>query len=59
VSSAQLRDHLRRDRPGNTGCGCLSVILTVLAIWALIFGVTVGGKHHELGCSCSKGVVIE
>ncbi len=40
------------------GCGCLSTILTILALWALLFGVTVSGKHYEMGCSCSRGVEV-
>jgi hypothetical protein len=41
------------------GCGCISIIATVLVLWALFFGVTVGGKHYELRCSDEPGVVIE
>lgn len=36
---------------GGGGCGCLDFVVTVLVLWALIFGVTVGGKHYGIkGC---------
>lgn len=42
------------------GCGCISVILTVLALWALIFGVTINGHHYGISsCDCSNGVNIQ
>lgn len=41
------------------GCGCLSIVLFMLLMWALIFGITVGGKHYEISCSCNRGVVVE
>jgi hypothetical protein len=43
------------------GCvGCLSTIMLMIAVWALLFGVTINGKHYGLsGCSCSRGVVID
>ncbi len=40
------------------GCGCITIILTLIVIWATIFGVTIGGVHHELSCSCKKGVEV-
>lgn len=41
------------------GCGCISVILGIIAIWAVVFGVTVNGKHYGLsGCS-TDGVQID
>lgn len=40
------------------GCGCLGLIVTIVALWALIFGVTYGGKHHEMSCSCNRGVEV-
>jgi hypothetical protein len=44
---------------GGSGCGgCLSVILFVLVLWALLFGVTLDGKHYGLDLSCNDGVTI-
>jgi hypothetical protein len=44
---------------GGSGCGCFSTIATLLVLWALIFGVTVGGKHHRItSCSCEKGIEV-
>ncbi len=39
--------------------GCLSLIITVILVWALIFGVTLDGKHYGLDCSCAHGVTIQ
>ena len=46
---------------GNDDCfGCVGLILTCLFFWALIFGVTYGGKHHGVTCgNDSQGVVVE
>ena len=41
------------------GCGCVSVVITVLVLWALVFGVTWDGRHYEVGFSCDRGVVVE
>lgn len=42
-----------------SGCGgCLGVILLVFVLWALIFGVTIGGRHHSIGCSVTNGVEV-
>ena len=38
--------------------GCVSIVVTVLFLWALIFGVTIDGKHRQIGCSCDKGVEV-
>ena len=41
------------------GCGCISIIAACLFVWALVFGVTVGGKHYGFsGCDCN-GVHVE
>lgn len=42
----------------NCGCGCFSTIISILIIWALIFGITIDGKYYGVSCSCSKGVDI-
>ncbi len=43
-----------------SGCGCFGLVLGVLALWALIFGVTVNGKHYGIsGCSVDSGVKID
>lgn len=40
------------------GCGgCISAVLGFLLLWAIVFGVTVGGKHYGIsGCSTDKGL---
>ena len=45
----------------NGGClGCLGVILVTVMIWALLFGVTIGGKHYGIkDCSVEKGVELD
>ena len=41
------------------GCGgCLTTILVIIFIWALLFGVTIDGKHYGISCNCS-GVHID
>ncbi len=41
-------------------CGCIIIILACLALWGLIFGVTIAGKHYGLSaCSTKKGLVFE
>ena len=39
--------------------GCISIILFVFLIWALLFGVTCNGAHHGVTCESKRGVVIE
>jgi len=41
---------------GSSDAGCLASILLALVVWALVFGVTVDGKHWTISCSGSKGV---
>lgn len=39
------------------GCfGCLSFILFVFVVWALIYGVTIEGQHYGVSCSTEHGV---
>lgn len=38
--------------------GCIGCVLTVIVLWALLFGVTYGGKHYGLSCSCANGVEV-
>jgi len=42
-----------------SGGGCLGTILLVIVAWALLFGVTVDGKHYGMSCSCERGVGID
>jgi len=35
------------------------VVLLAMLVWALVFGVTVGGRHHLVSCSDDRGLVIE
>jgi hypothetical protein len=44
---------------GGSPFGCLAVIATLFVLWALVFGITVGGRKYEVGCSCDRGVVVE
>lgn len=46
---------------GGCGClGCFTTILIIIAFWALLFGVTIDGKHYGISeCSCEKGVEID
>lgn len=40
--------------------GCIGTVLLVVAVWALIFGVTVGGKHYGVsGCDTDHGVKVD
>jgi hypothetical protein len=42
------------------GVGCVTTILACVALWALVFGVTVGGKHYGMaGCDSNSGVTID
>lgn len=43
------------------GCGgCITSILLIIAVWALLFGVTVNGQHYGLDdCSFERGVEIK
>lgn len=50
----------RSDGEGcSCGCtGCLGFILFGFTVWALLFGVTVGGRHYGVSCSTERGVEI-
>lgn len=40
--------------------GCLATVLLIVAAWALVFGVTVGGKHYGIsGCDTDHGVKVD
>jgi len=42
------------------GClGCIGTVVAIIVLWALIFGVTIGGQHYGLNCSCNDGVEVE
>jgi hypothetical protein len=41
------------------GCGCLGFIAFLIVLWALVFGVTIDGKHYGLSCSVAQGVEIQ
>jgi hypothetical protein len=46
---------------GGGGLGCLGSIAVFFVLWALIFGITVDGRHYEVdctGCTCDQGVVV-
>lgn len=40
------------------GLGCLKFVLTMIVLWALLFGVTWKGRHHGVSCTCDRGVVV-
>ena len=33
---------------GGSGCGCITIIATILVLWALFFGLTVNGKTLDI-----------
>lgn len=42
------------------GGGCFSLILGIILLWALLFGVTINGKHYGIrDCSSEHGVEID
>jgi hypothetical protein len=42
------------------GCfGCLGTIIILILIWALIFGVTIGGRHYGISSCDGEGVHIQ
>lgn len=42
------------------GSGIIGTALGIVILWALCFGVTIGGKHYGLaGCDSDKGVQID
>lgn len=41
------------------GCGCISIILTLMFLWALVFGVTWNGRHHDIECTSERGVELK
>lgn len=45
-------------RRGEGEWGCLATILTAMVFIALIFGVTVNGRHYEISCG-TGGVTVE
>ncbi len=56
-------DHYRpkpKREPSSSGggCGCLSLVVFCLLIWALLFGVTVNGTHYGITCSMARGVEV-
>ncbi len=44
---------------GGSEWGCLPLILTILVLWALLFGVSFDGRHYGIGCSCDRGVTVD
>ena len=48
------------DSGGGSGCGCITLPVFCIILWAILFGVTVDGKHYGIsGCSCDRGVVVD
>lgn len=54
-----MSEETRKEEDG--GClGCVGFILACILVWALLFGVTVSGKHYGIkDCSCAHGVEID
>lgn len=44
------------DSSSESGCGCITFIATVILLWAVLFGLTVDGKHYGMSCSRERGV---
>lgn len=45
---------------GGSGCGCITLPVFCILLWAILFGVTVNGKHYGIsGCSYDHGVVVD
>ena len=40
------------------GPGCVVWCAAALILWAFLFGVTWNGKHHQIGCSCERGIEV-
>lgn len=40
------------------GPGCITTVLGLIILWALLFGVNYNGKHYGLSCS-STGVTVD
>jgi hypothetical protein len=40
------------------GFGCISTIVFIILVWALVFGFTYNGKHYGLKCSTNNGVEV-
>lgn len=43
-------------RDDSEAWGCARTIVGLLIIWAFLFGVSYGGNHYQVGCSCDHGV---
>ena len=57
-----MTEVLMSDETTTVGCGlpgCVMVIVALIILWAILFGVTVGGQHYGLDCSCDQGVQVE
>lgn len=49
------------DQPtASDGClGLVAFAFSCIALWALLFGVTVGGNHYQIvDCSAERGVEV-
>jgi hypothetical protein len=47
-------------REGTSCLGCLGIVVILIALWAVVFGVTVDGKHYGLtSCKTDGGVHID
>jgi hypothetical protein len=43
---------------GQSPFGCLGCVVTILVLWALVFGVTWGGVKYAVKCSATNGVEV-
>lgn len=39
--------------------GCIPAVISLIVLWALLFGFTWNGQHHGVTCTCDRGVVVE
>lgn len=43
---------------GGSPFACLGCVLTVVVLWALVFGVTYADRHYGLSCTTRRGVEV-
>ncbi len=53
-----MSDESKSSCSSDSPFGCVGCVVTVIVLWALLFGVTYGGKHYGLSCSCANGVEV-
>jgi hypothetical protein len=51
-------EQVTNERECSGGPGCISTIIGLMLIWALLCGVNYGGKHYGVSCK-GDGLTIE